>query len=143
VRIVAGADHAGFELKDVLVKYMRELGHQVEDLGTHGTLSVDYPDYGHWVASKVASGEAEAGLLVCGTGVGMAISANRHRGIRAVNPSDVFTARMSRSHNDSNVLCLGARVVGTGLATEILATWLSTPFEGGRHAQRVAKIEPL
>jgi ribose 5-phosphate isomerase B len=141
MKIVAGADHAGYELKDVLVKLLREQGHEVEDIGTSSAASVDYPDYGHRVAERVASGAAERGLLVCGTGVGMAISANRNKGVRAVNPSDVFTAKMSRGHNDSNVLALGARVVGVGLATEILNAWMHAPYEGGRHANRVAKIE--
>lgn len=141
MKLVAGADHAGYELKDALVKLLREQGHEVEDLGTNASGSVDYPDYAHGVADRVTSGAAERGLLVCGTGVGMAISANRHKGIRAVNPSDVFTAKMSRNHNDANVLALGARVVGVGLATEILNAWLAAPFEGGRHQNRVAKIE--
>jgi ribose 5-phosphate isomerase B len=141
MKIVASADHAGFELKDVLVKLLREQGHEVEDLGTNSTASVDYPDYGHRVAERVASGAAERGLLVCGTGVGMAIAANRNKGVRAVNPSDVFTAKMSRGHNDSNVLALGARVVGVGLATEILNAWMHASYEGGRHANRVAKID--
>lgn len=141
MKIVAGADHAGYELKDVLVKLLREQGHEVEDLGTHAAASVDYPDYAHRVAERLESGAAERGLLVCGTGVGMAISANRHKGVRAVNPSDTFTARLSRMHNDSNVLALGARVVGHGLAAEILNAWLDAAYEGGRHAARVAKIE--
>ncbi len=141
MKIAAGADHAGYELKDVLVKLLRDQGHEVEDLGTNAAGSVDYPDYGHAVAERVTSGAAERGLLVCGTGVGMAISANRHKGVRAVNPSDVFTAKMSRNHNDANVLALGARVVGVGLASEILNSWLAAPFEGGRHQNRVAKIE--
>lgn len=141
MKIVAGADHAGWELKDQLVAFLREQGHDVEDLGTNAGASVDYPDYAHKVAEKVASGAAERGLLVCGTGVGMAISANRHKGVRAVNPSDVFTAKMSRNHNDANVLCLGQRVVGAGLAREILGAWIAAAFEGGRHSGRVAKIE--
>ncbi len=141
MKIVAAADHAGFELKDQLVAFLREQGHEVEDLGTHSAGSVDYPDFAHQVAKKLEAGEADRGLLVCGTGVGMAISANRHKGVRAVNPSDVFTAKMSRSHNDANVLCLGQRVVGAGLAREILSAWIGAPYEAGRHAGRVAKIE--
>lgn len=141
MKIVAGADHAGYELKDVLVKLLREQGHDVEDLGTNGVASVDYPDFAHGVATAILAGRAERGLLVCGTGVGMAIAANRHQGIRAVNPSDVFTAKMSRGHNDANVLALGARVVGVGLATEILTAWVAAAYEGARHAKRVAKIE--
>lgn len=141
MKIVAAADHAGYQLKDELVALLREQGHEVEDLGTHGAASVDYPDFSHRVAERVASGAAERGLLVCGTGVGMAIAANRHKEVRAVNPSDVFTAKMSRSHNDANVLCLGARVVGAGLAREIVLAWVAAAYESGRHAGRVAKIE--
>lgn len=141
MKIVAAADHAGFQLKDELVALLREQGHEVEDLGTHSTGSVDYPDYAHKVAERIVSGAAERGLLVCGTGVGMAIAANRHAGVRAVNPSDVFTAKMSRNHNDTNVLCIGQRVVGAGLARELLTAWVGAAFEGGRHAGRVAKIE--
>jgi len=141
MKIVAGADHAGWELKDQLVAMLREQGHEVEDLGTTGAASVDYPDFAHKVAERIAGGAAERGLLVCGTGVGMAISANRHKNVRAVNPSDVFTAKMSRNHNDANVLCLGQRVVGAGLAREIVSAWIAAPFEAGRHAGRVAKIE--
>ena len=142
MRILVGADHAGYPLKAELVAHLREAGHEVEDLGTsNGKDSVDYPDFAHVVADKIANGEAERGLLVCGTGVGMAIAANRYPGVRAVNPSDVFTAKMSRAHNDANVLTLGARVVGVGVARELLDAWLAQPFEGGRHAGRVAKIE--
>lgn len=141
MKIVAAADHAGYLLKDELVAFLREQGHEVEDLGTNATASVDFPDYAHRVADKIASGAAERGLLVCGTGVGMAMAANRHQGIRAVNPSDVFTAKMSRAHNDANVLSLGARVVGAGLAREIVGAWVAGAYEGGRHANRVAKIE--
>ncbi len=141
MKIVAAADHAGYELKNQLVALLREQGHEVEDLGTNENASVDYPDYAHRVADKIVSGAAERGLLVCGTGVGMAITANRHPGVRAVVASDVFTARMSRSHNDANVLALGSRVVGAGLAREILSAWLNGDYEGGRHDHRVKKIE--
>lgn len=141
MKIVAAADHAGYELKDQLVALLREQGHEVDDLGTNANSSVDYPDYAHRVAEKIASGAAQRGLLVCGTGVGMAITANRHPGVRAVVASDVFTARMSRSHNDANVLALGSRVVGAGLAREILSAWMNGDYEGGRHDHRVKKIE--
>jgi len=141
MKLVAAADHAGYELKDQLVKHLREQGHEVDDLGTNDGASVDYPDYAHRLAEAIAEGRAERGLLVCGTGVGMAIAANRQKGVRAVNPSDVFTAKMSRSHNDANVLALGARVVGAGLAKEIVDAWLAAPYEGGRHQNRVNKIE--
>jgi ribose 5-phosphate isomerase B len=140
MKIVAGADHGGFALKNELVAYMREKGHEVEDLGTNTADSVDYPDYGIAVAKAVLEHRAERGLLVCGTGVGIAIAANRLPGIRAVNCSDVFTARLSRSHNDSNVLSLGGRVVGIGLAKEILDAWLAQAFEGGRHQKRIEKL---
>jgi ribose 5-phosphate isomerase B len=140
MKLVAGADHGGFVLKNELVAYLREKGHEVIDLGTNSEASVDYPDFGNAVAEAILAGRAERGLLVCGTGVGIAIAANRHKGIRAVNCSDVFTARMSRSHNDANILSLGGRVVGVGLAKEILDAWISTSFEGGRHEKRVAKL---
>ncbi len=141
MKIVAAADHGGYQLKDQLVAWLREQGHEVEDLGTNADASVDYPDYAHRVAQMLLEKTAERGLLVCGTGVGMAIAANRHAGIRAVNPSDVFTAKMSRAHNDANVLSLGARVIGSGVAREILAAWIAEPWEAGRHAKRVAMIE--
>ena len=140
--IALGADHAGYALKEHLAALLRERGHEVQDLGTGGEASVDYPDFGHAVAEAVAGDDgAVVGLLVCGTGVGMAMSANRHAGVRAVVCSDTFSARMARRHNDANVLCLGARVVGTGLAADLLDAFLGSDFEGGRHAPRVAKIE--
>lgn len=141
MRVVVAADHAGFRLKDDLAAHLRGLGHEVEDLGVHAATSVDYPDFAHALATRLVSGAAERGVLVCGTGVGMAIAANRHPGVRAVNCSDTFTARNARGHNDANVLTLGERVVGVGLAKDILDVWLTTSFEGGRHQGRVAKIE--
>lgn len=141
MKIVMAADHGGFELKNQLVARLRAQGHDIRDLGTQTAASVDYPDYAHQAAKVLLDGEAERAVLVCGTGVGMAIAANRHNGVRAVNCSDTFTARMSRGHNDANVLCLGARVVGFGLACDILDAWVSAPFEGERHIQRVQKIE--
>lgn len=141
-RIVVGSDHAGLTLKRVLVGVLEELGYEVADVGTHDDASTDYPDWAHRVAAAIASGEHDRGLLVCGTGVGMAMSANRHAGVRAAVCSDTFSARMTRAHNDANVLCLGERVVGVGLARDILEIFLSTDFEGGRHARRVGKIEP-
>jgi ribose 5-phosphate isomerase B len=140
--IAVGADHAGVELKTLLLARLEERGHSVLDVGTNAKDSVDYPDFGHAVAAQVERGEAALGLLVCGTGVGMSMSANRHPGVRAVVCSDTFSARMSRLHNDANVLCLGARVVGPGLAEDILDAFLDAAFEGGRHERRVAKIEP-
>jgi ribose 5-phosphate isomerase B len=142
VKVVFGADHGGYRLKAELVELVRKAGHEVEDLGTSSGESTDYPDYAHQVARKVASGAFARGILVCGSGVGMSIAANRHEGIRAVVCSDVYTARMSRSHNDANVLCLGERVVGPGLAAEIVTTWLrEEPEANERHARRRAKIE--
>lgn len=122
--------------------HLRESGHEVEDLGTNAPDSVDYPDYGHRVAQGVADGQAPLGLLVCGSGVGMCITANKHQGVRAVVCSEPYSAKMSRLHNDANVLCLGARVVGQDLAKDILGAFLAAEFEGGRHARRVGKIEP-
>ncbi len=139
--IAVGADHAGVELKDALKAFLAERGHELLDLGTHTTESVDYPDFGHAVAAKVAGGEAALGVLVCGTGIGMSMSANRHAGVRAVVCSDTFSARMSRMHNDANVLCIGQRVVGAGLAQDIVEAFLDASFEGGRHERRVGKIE--
>ena len=139
--LIIGSDHAGLELKRELAGIATELGYELRDVGTHTSDSCDYPDYAHQVASAVAAGEG-LGLLVCGTGLGMSMAANRHPGVRAAVCSDVFSASMTRQHNDANVLCIGARVVGTGLAAEILKAFLSASFEGGRHERRVNKIEP-
>jgi len=141
-RIILGADHAGLALKDALAARLRDRGWDVDDVGTETPESVDYPDFGHRVARAIASGEHTLGLLVCGSGVGMSISANRHPGVRAVVCSEPYSAQMARAHNDANVLCLGARVVGPGLAESILDAFLDSEFEGGRHARRVGKIEP-
>ncbi len=143
MKIIAGSDHGGLSLKRVLVERMRGQGHEVVDAGTDSTASCDYPDYAFLVARAVAAGEAEFGLLVCGTGQGMAMAANRVPGVRAAVVSDSFTAHATREHNDANVLCLGERVVGAGLAAELLDTFLSARFEGGRHAGRVAKMGQL
>ncbi|RME24887.1 MAG: ribose 5-phosphate isomerase B [Deltaproteobacteria bacterium] len=143
MRIAAGSDHAGLDLKLLLVEHLRKLGHEVEDLGTHSAESCDYPDYAAAVARAVQAGDADQGLLVCGTGVGMAIAANKLPGVRAAVVSDTFSAHATRQHNDANVLCLGQRVVGPGLALDILDAWLAARFEGGRHQRRVDKIEAL
>jgi ribose 5-phosphate isomerase B len=143
MRIVAASDHAGIELRRALVEHLRAHGHEVEDLGTHQASSTDYPDWGSAAARAVAAGDATFGVLVCGTGQGMAMTANRIPGIRAAVVADTFSARATRAHNDANVLCLGQRVVGAGLALDILDTFLATPFEGGRHAARVAKMTAL
>ncbi len=141
MKLVIGSDHAGLELKAVVVAHLRSAGHEVDDLGTHGPGSVDYPDYAKLVALAVRDGGADRGLLVCGTGQGMAIAANKVPGVRAACVSDTFSARMVAAHNDARVLCIGQRVVGAGLALDLVDAWLSTPFEGGRHAGRVAKME--
>lgn len=141
-RIVLGADHGGFELKRELVEGLREGGYAVTDIGTNSAESCDYADFAHAVARGIIEGRFDKGILICGTGVGMSMSANRHPGIRAVNCSDVFTARYSRQHNDANVLCIGGRVVGFGLGWEIVKTFLTTQFSGDkRHVRRIAKIE--
>lgn len=141
-RIAMGSDHAGFDLKEELERALVDRGYPVTDQGTHDVGSTDYPDYAHPVARAVVEGEADLGILVCGTGIGMAMAANRHRGVRAAVCSEPFSARMARAHNDANVLCIGARVVGAGLALEMLEAFLSTDFEGGRHNRRVGKIDP-
>jgi ribose 5-phosphate isomerase B len=139
--IAVGADHAGLDLKTHLVAWLTEHGAEVRDFGTEGPASVDYPDFAHAVAAAVGAGEVPLALLVCGTGVGMSMTANRHPGVRAVVCSDAYSARMARAHNDANVLCLGARVVGTGLAEELMAAFLRSEFEAGRHRRRVDKID--
>ena len=138
--IIAGSDHAGLALKQELIAWAAERGYEVRDLGTHTSDSTDYPDYAHQVASAVAAGEG-LGLLVCGTGIGMSMTANRHPGVRAALCADSYSAHMAREHNDANVLCVGARVVGGGLAAEILEAFLGSSFEGGRHERRVNKID--
>ncbi|MGQ0551876.1 MAG: ribose 5-phosphate isomerase B [Planctomycetota bacterium] len=141
MKLVLGSDHAGLETKLRLQTLLRGDGHEVEDLGTHTADSVDYPDYAHKVAQAVRRGSAQAGILVCGTGIGMSIAANRTPGVRAAKCNDPYEARMSRAHNDANVLCLGARVVDATVVDEIVRLFLATPFEGGRHARRVAKFD--
>lgn len=139
--IVIASDHAGVELKTGLCRLLRASGREVRDLGPNDTTSVDYPDFAHKVANEVASGEAAMGVLICGTGIGMSLSANRHPGVRAALCHDAFTAEMARRHNDANVLCVGARVTGPGVAEQMLRIFLDTPFEGGRHQRRVERIE--
>lgn len=141
MKLVIGSDHAGLELKAAVLQHLRARGHQVEDLGTHGPASCDYPDFARAVATAVREGAAERGVLVCGTGQGMAMAANKVPGVRAACVADTFSARMVAAHNDARVLCLGQRVVGPGLAVELVDAWLATSFEGGRHAGRVAKME--
>jgi ribose 5-phosphate isomerase B len=139
--IPIGADHAGFALKERLVDELRRLGYEPLDLGTHSTESTDYPDYAHEVAARVEHHDAERGVLLCGTGLGMAYAANRHPGVRAAVVWTPEVARLAREHNDANVLILPARFVSPEDGVEILKTWLATDFAGGRHARRIAKID--
>ena len=138
-----GSYHAGYPLKGKVAELIKELGHEVIDLGTHSEESVDYPDFAVKVAHAVTQGEADLGVLLCGTGLGMSIAANKVRGIRAVTCGDTFSARSSREHNDANMLCIGARVTGCGLALDIVKAWLEAEFKGGRHARRVQKIADI
>lgn len=138
-----GCDHGGIDLKDAVTAVLKELGHEVRDYGTYDRNSCDYPDFAQKVAEAIGKGECEQGVLICGTGLGMSIAANKVPGIRAVCVSDTFSARMGRAHNNANVLCLGARVVGAGLAQELVKAYFGSDFEGGRHANRVQKITAL
>ena len=138
--IAVASDHAGFDLKELLKRDLQEAGNAVLDLGTNSTASVDYPDFGKALADAVAGGRAEKGVLVCGTGIGISIAANRNPRIRAAVVHDVTSARLSRQHNDANVVAFGARLTGTEVAREALKVFLNTEFEGGRHAGRVAKL---
>ena len=141
--IALGADHAGYELKEALKGWLINHGYQVLDLGTHSTDSVDYPDYAVLVGEAVADHKVERGLLVCGTGIGTAMTANKVPGVRAALCGDLYTARMSREHNDANVLVLGGRLMGADMGADILRAWLETDFAGGRHARRVVKIADI
>lgn len=140
MKIILASDHAGLELRQELAAGLRERGVAFEDVGPTSRESVDYPDFANTVARAVAAGQYTHGVLVCGTGIGMSIVANKHRGIRAALCTTEFEARMARAHNDANVLCVGQRVVGAGVARSILEAFLATPFEGGRHEKRVQKI---
>jgi ribose 5-phosphate isomerase B len=141
MKIVIASDHAGVEMKAQLFELIDEAGHEICDLGPADTSSVDYPDFAHAVAGAVAANEAERGILICGTGIGMSLAANRHPQVRAALCHDAFTAEMARRHNDANVMCIGARATGPGVAEQIVRIFLDTPFEGGRHQRRVEKIE--
>jgi len=142
-RIIAGSDHAGLRLRAEAVRIAREKGFEVEDLGPFAGDSVDYPDYARRVAEAIAAGRARFGLLVCGTGIGMSIAANKVQGVRAALCGSEFEARMARAHNDANVLCLGERVLGAGLAGAVVAAFLEQAFEGGRHQQRLDKVRAI
>jgi len=142
MRVLFASDHAGFELKRLLVEFVRERGVDAVDIGPGSSEAVDYPAFAHDLARRIAAGEAARGVLLCATGIGMAMVANRHHGVRAALCHDAFTAEMARRHNDANVLCLGGRTTGPSVAIQILDLFLSTPFDGGRHERRVAAIEP-
>ena len=142
-RIALGADHAGFRAKELIKNFLREQGYEVEDLGTSSEDSVDYPDFARAVAEKVAGGGAQFGILACGTGIGMAMTANKVPGVRAAVAHDAATARLAREHNDSNVLTFGGRVVDDAKAIEIVREFLNANFAGGRHVRRVEKINEL
>jgi len=144
MRIAIGSDHAGYRLKEEIVRYLSESGYDFRDFGAYSAERCDYPDIGLAVAEAVARGEYDRGILICGSGIGMSITANKVPGIRAALCNDVYTAAVSRSHNDSNVLTFGERVVGVGVALEVVRTWLSTEFSGeGRHANRIEKIREI
>ena len=140
MKIAIGCDHAGVPVKQALVETVLA-DHDVEDFGTDSSEPVDYPDIAVSVARAIADGDAERGVLICGTGIGMAMAAGKIAGIRAATCTEPFSAELSRRHNDANILCLGARVIGTGMAKRITEAWLSTGFEGGRHARRIKKIQ--
>ncbi|OQB23638.1 MAG: putative sugar phosphate isomerase YwlF [Firmicutes bacterium ADurb.Bin182] len=140
MKVAIASDHGGYEYKQKLIPFIRDLGHDVFDLGTADETSVDYPDYAFSLGERVASGEFERGILICGTGIGMSISANKVKGIRCALCQETYSAVMSRGHNDANVLAVGGRTIGIEVAKEIVSVWLSTSFLGGRHQKRVDKI---
>ena len=139
-KIIIGSDHGGFNLKTVIIEHLKNLSYEIEDLGCYTCDACDYPIVAQSVVTQVLKTKAK-GILVCGTGIGVSIAANRYKGIRASHCTDTFTARMTRLHNDSNVLCLGERITGTGLALDIVDIWLNTEFEGGRHKKRIDLLE--
>ncbi len=143
MKILIGCDHGGYELKDKVIKLLINLGHSVEDCGCYSIESVDYPDIAQVLCTKLLNGEAERGILLCGTGIGMSIAANKFSGIRCAHCTDTYSAAMAREHNNSNVLALGARITGDELAFCIVKTWLLTEFAGGRHQTRIEKISSL
>ncbi len=140
MKVAIGSDHAGYKIKEDIKEVMDELNIQYEDVGCHCEDSVDYPDFAVPVAEKVANGEVDRGILICGTGIGMSITANKVDGVRCALVHDLFSAKVTRLHNDSNVLAMGERIIGPGLAKEIAKVWLETEFEGGRHQRRVNKM---
>ena len=140
-KIVIGSDHGGFEYKEEIKKFLLEKGYKIIDVGTNSKASCDYPVFAKEAAQKIINGEADRGILICGTGIGMSITANKFKGIRAALCGDTFSARATRAHNNSNILCLGERVIGLGLAIDIVNIWLNTEYEGGRHQKRIDMIE--
>ena len=141
MKIAIGADHAGFKLKDDIVTFIKSMGHEVTDVGCNCADSVDYPDYSVPVCEKVVAGEVDRGILICGTGIGMSIAANKYPGIRCALLHDTFSAQATREHNDTNVMAIGERVIGPGLAMDIIKIWLDTPFPGSeRHQKRIDKV---
>lgn len=143
MKIVLACDHGGYRLKEVIKSYLEELGVEYVDYGTYSEESVDYPDFAYKAAKGIVNGEADRGIFICGTGIGISIAANKVRGIRAALCYNAYAAEMSRRHNDANVLCLGGRVLGDELAKRIVKAWLETPFEGERHERRVNKIHRI
>ncbi|MCC6126436.1 MAG: ribose 5-phosphate isomerase B [Pirellulales bacterium] len=143
MRIAIGADHRGFSIRTKVADFLKQRGHEVEDVGTFSPEAVDYPDIAAEVAGRVSRGQCDRGILVCGTGLGMCIAANKFHGVRAAPCHDDLTAELSRRHNDSNILCLSADLLGERLIDRMIELWLNTPFEGGRHARRVDKILDL
>ncbi len=144
MKLAIGCDHGGYELKEEVVKFLKTVpAVEIQDFGVSGKESVDYPDYGRKVSEAVATGSVDRGILICGTGIGMSIVANRYPGVRAALCHDHFTAQMSREHNDANILVMGERVLGKGVALDIVKTWLETPFGGGRHQLRLNKIRDI
>ncbi|MBE6595293.1 MAG: ribose 5-phosphate isomerase B [Ruminococcaceae bacterium] len=142
-KLIIGCDHAAFELKGLVKEHLISRGFEVEDVGTYSADSCNYPDIAHALCQKIQSGEHTMGILICGTGIGMSMAANKHRGIRAACCSDTFSARLTRLHNDANVLCFGARVVGMGLAFDLVDAFVDAEFEGGKHAVRVDMITAI
>ncbi|EOI06948.1 ribose 5-phosphate isomerase B [Enterococcus moraviensis ATCC BAA-383] len=143
MKLAIGSDHVGFELKPIIIEYVKELGHEIEDFGSFSAERTDYPRYGKKVAEEVAAGHFDGGILICGTGVGISISANKVNGIRAVVCSEPYSAILSKEHNNTNILAFGSRVVGSELAKMIVKEWLEATFEGGRHARRVEMIQQM
>lgn len=143
MQMILACDHAGFELKEDLKVFLKSLGFEPTDLGAFSEVSVDYPNFGAAAAERISRGERERAILICGTGIGMSIVANKFPGVRAALANDLYSARCSREHNDANILIIGGRMVGKGLAREIVRVWLETPFSGGRHRGRLEKIEAL